>query len=74
MRRLIALVFVGVTMAATLRGQTPQASEIDWTDKAVRRQAVLETAYAYYLKSDCVQYGSIILVAHGGMGFCRRTK
>ena len=56
---------------ATVAGM---AAEIDWTDKAVRRQAVLETAYAYYLKADCVQYGSVPLVAHSGMEFCRRTK
>ena len=47
---------------------------IDWNDKAVRRQAVLETAYAYYLKGDCVQYGSVPLVARTGMEFSRRTK
>ena len=47
---------------------------IDWTDKAVRRQAVLETAYAYYLKADCVQYGSVPLVENTVMEFCRRTK
>ena len=67
MKRAI-LSFVAVSVLAGT------AAEIDWTDKEVRRQAVLETAYAYYLKADCVQYGSAILVAHGGMGFCRRTK
>ncbi len=67
MKRAI-LSFVAVSVLAGT------ATEIDWTDRAVRRQAVLETAYAYYLKADCVQYGSVILVAHGGMGFCRRTK
>ena len=67
MRKLIVLACAVVAIAG-------MSAEIDWTDKAVRRQAVLETAYAYYLKSDCVQYGSAILVARGGMQFCRRTK
>ena len=47
---------------------------INWTDRAVRQRAVIETAYAYYLKGDCVQYGSVPLVVHSGMEFCRRTK
>ena len=36
---------------------------IDWTDKAVRRQAVLETAYAYYLRDGHAQ---MLHVAGGG--------
>ena len=47
---------------------------VDWNDRAVRQKAVMETAYAYYLKGDCVQYGSMPLVMHTGMEFCRRTK
>ena len=51
------------------------AWEIDWTDRAVRRQAVLETAYAYYLKADCVQYDSTPLMLHRvGVMSSRRTK
>ena len=69
---------VAVAVLAVCAAENPPSpvgyGAINWTDRAVRRQAVLETAYAYYLKSDCVQYGSVILVAHGGMGFCRRTK
>ena len=60
-----------VTLTLVVTGQQPT---IDWTDKAVRRQAILETAYAYYLKADCIQYGSVPLVVHSGMEFCRRTK
>ena len=47
---------------------------INWNDRAVRQRAVIETAYAYYLKGDCIQYGSVPLVVHTGMRFCRRTK
>ena len=51
------------------------AEDIDWTDRAVRRQAVLETAYAYYLKADCVQYDSTPLMLHRvGVMSSRRTK
>ncbi len=50
------------------------AEDIDWTDRAVRRQAVLETAYAYYLKADCVQYDSTPLVQRMGGKSSRRTK
>ena len=50
------------------------AAGVNWTDRAVRQRAVIETAYAYYLKGDCVQYGSVPLVVHSGMEFCRRTK
>ena len=50
------------------------AAGINWTDRAVRQRAVIETAYAYYLKGDCVQYGSMPLVMRSGMEFCRRTK
>ena len=50
------------------------ASVADWNDPAVRRQAVVETAGAYYLKADCVQYDSRPL-AYGknDMCFSRRT-
>ena len=57
-----------------------QLPTINWNDKAVRRQAVLETAYAYYLKADCVQYGSVPLVVSalykdvGWLAYSRRTK
>lgn len=50
------------------------ALDVDWNDRAVRQKAVMETAYAYYLKGDCVQYGSVLLVMNSGMEFCRRTK
>ena len=50
------------------------AEDVDWTDRAVRRQAVLETAYAYYLKADCVQYDSTPLVYRKGAEYSRRTK
>ena len=50
------------------------AEDVDWTDRAVRRQAVLETAYAYYLKADCVQYDSTQLVQRMGGKSSRRTK
>ena len=50
------------------------ALDVDWNDRAVRQKAVLETAYAYYLKGDCVQYGSMSLVMHSDMNFSRRTK
>ena len=65
--------------AAALACAAP-AEDIDWTDSAVRRQAVLETAYAYYLKADCVQYGSVPLVVSalykdvGWLAYSRRTK
>ena len=64
----------GIVLATMLAASFGVGAEIDWTDKAVRRQAVLETAYAYYLKADCVQYGSVPLVARSGMAFSRRTK
>ena len=48
---------------------------IDWADPEVRRQAVVETAYAYYLKADCVQYDSSPMVRVGKKRLCsRRTK
>ena len=50
------------------------ALDVDWNDRVVRQKAVMETAYAYYLKADCVQYGSMPLVMQSGMKFCRRTK
>ena len=50
------------------------SADIDWNDRAVRRQAVLETAYAYYLKAGCVQYDSTPLVYRKGAEYSRRTK
>ena len=51
------------------------AEDIDWTDRAVRRQAVLETAYAYYLKADCVQYDSTpLMLRRVSAKSSRRTK
>lgn len=48
---------------------------IDWADPEVRRQAVVEMAYAYYLKADCVQYDSSPMARVGGKWLCsRRTK
>ena len=64
-------------LASTLNSQP---SNINWDDPRVRRQAVLETAYAYYLKADCVQYGSEPLVAkalykdNSWLSYSRRTK
>ena len=60
-------------MAAALACAT-SAENIDWSDRAVRRQAVLETAYAYYLKAGCVQYDSTPLVYSKGAEYSRRTK
>ena len=61
--------------AADINPPSPSGyGTIDWNDRAVRQRAVIETAYAYYLKGDCVQYGSVPLVVHSGMEFCRRTK
>ena len=51
-----------VLCAAVALACAASAEDIDWTDRAVRRQAVLETAYAYYLKAGCVQYDSTPLV------------
>ena len=75
MRRIFLCAIVGACAAYTTAAET-----IDWTDKAVRRQAILETAYAYYLKADCVQYGSVPLVVSalykdvGWLAYSRRTK
>ena len=60
-------------VAATL-ACAASAENIDWSDRAVRRQAVLETAYAYYLKAGCVQYDSTPLVYGRGVEYSRRTK
>ena len=63
---------------ALLAAARPVSAEppprVDWNDPAVRRQAVVETACAYYLKADCVQYDSRPL-AYGknDMIFSRRT-
>ena len=84
MKRLMFWVGAGVALATTaaeINLPTPSGSgAIDWTDKAVRRKAILETAYAYYLKADCVQYGSVPLVVSalykdvGWLAFSRRNK
>ena len=77
MKRQMVSVFAGVALAVSAEIATPAplgSGAIDWNDKAVRQKAILETAYAYYLKSDCVQYGSKPLVAHTGVRFSRRTK
>ena len=77
MEKLISLVLVG---AAAVTSTAVSKDAIDWNDKAVRRQAILETAYAYYLKADCVQYGSVPLVVSalykdvGWLAYSRRTK
>ena len=64
-----------VLCAAAALACAASAEDIDWTDRAVRRQAVLETAYAYYLKADCVQYDSTPLMLHRvGVMSSRRTK
>ena len=63
-----------VLCAAAALACVASALEIDWTDLAVRRQAVLETAYAYYLKAGCVQYDSTPLVQRMGGKSSRRTK
>ena len=87
MKKKISLVLVGVGFAGAAltaaESNLPMSSgsgAIDWNDKAVRRQAILETAYAYYLKADCVQYGSVPLVVSalykdvGWLAYSRRTK
>ena len=63
-----------VLCAAAALASAVSAEEIDWTDPAVRRQAVLETAYAYYLKAGCVQYDSTPLLSGLGVKCSRRTK
>lgn len=50
------------------------SAAVDWNDPDIRRQAVIETAYAYYLKSDCIQYDSAPLVAgKKGLHIMRKT-
>ena len=66
-KKLVLFATAALACAAT-------AEDVDWTDRAVRRQAVLETAYAYYLKADCVQYDSTPLVYRKGAEYSRRTK
>ena len=63
-----------VLCAAAALACAASAEDIDWSDRAVRRQAVLETAYAYYLKAGCVQYDSTPLVYRKGAEYSRRTK
>lgn len=72
-QKVIAGLAVCAAIPAVLGSAVP-AGGVDWTDREVRRRAVVETAYAYYLKGDCVQYGSVPLMAGGGMDFSRRTK
>ena len=81
-RDVTAVLFVAFAFAAAADGALGERAlpTINWNDKAVRRQAVLETAYAYYLKADCVQYGSVPLVESalykdvGWLAYSRRTK
>lgn len=50
------------------------SDKVDWNDPQVRRQAVVETACAYYLKANCVQYDSKPLACGtNSMCFSRRT-
>ncbi|MBQ3289902.1 MAG: hypothetical protein IJH50_10865 [Kiritimatiellae bacterium] len=83
MKKFAVLFFAGVAMVATAGIDPPAPSgcgAINWTDRAVRRKAILETAYAYYLKADCVQYGSVPLVVSalykdvGWLAYSRRNK
>ena len=69
-RCMIVSLLTVVPMAAATAG----SASIDWNDPEVRRQAIIETAYAYYLKSDCVQYDSAPLIAGKRvMHFTRKT-
>ena len=69
-RCMIVSLLTVVPMAAATAG----SASIDWNDPEVRRQAIIETAYAYYLKSDCVQYDSAPLIAGKRvMYFTRKT-
>ena len=82
MKRMMVLAIAGVAVAAAaINPPAPLGSgAIDWNDPLVRRQAILETAYAYYLKADCVQYGSVPLVVSalykdvGWLAYSRRDK
>ena len=92
MKRLISLVLAGTGLAwaagngAFGERALPTADyklpTVNWNDPLVRRQAILETAYAYYLKADCVQYGSVPLVVSalykdeeaGWLSYSRRDK
>ena len=83
MKRFAALLFAGIALVATAEIDPPAPSgrgAINWADKAVRRRAIVETAYAYYLKADCVQYGSVPLVTSalykdvGWLAYSRRNK
>ena len=54
---------VSLLTAVSMTVVAADSATIDWNDPEVRRQAVIETAYAYYLKADCVQYDSAPLIA-----------
>ena len=65
---------VSLLTAVSMTVVAADSATIDWNDPEVRRQAVIETAYAYYLKSDCVQYDSAPLIAGKRvMHFTRKT-
>ena len=65
---------VSLLTAMSMTVVAADSATIDWNDPEVRRQAVIETAYAYYLKSDCVQYDSAPLIAGKRvMHFTRKT-
>ena len=67
-------VIVSLLVAVSMAVVAADSVAIDWNDPEVRRQAVIETAYAYYLKSDCVQYDSAPLIAGKRvMHFTRKT-
>ena len=68
-------IFILTALLAAVRPISAESpSCVDWNDLEVRRRAVLETACAYYLKADCVQYDSRSLVkCRDSMRFSRRT-
>lgn len=70
----MSVVFIIALLAVSRPVLAEPSPCVDWNDLSVRRQAVVETACAYYLKADCVQYDSRPL-AHGkkDMCFSRRT-
>ena len=65
---------VSLLTAVSMNVTAADSVAIDWSDPEVRRQAVIETAFAYYLKSDCIQYDSVALVAgKKGLRITRKT-
>ena len=65
---------VSLLTAVSMTVVAADSATIDWNDPEVRRQAAIETAYAYYLKSDCIQYDSAPLVAgKKGLRIMRKT-